>query len=410
MAKEPGYRLHKSSGQAIVRLGGRMFYLGVHGSQESRDEYARLKAEWLVSKNAEKFVAAPDGPTIATVCLAYLDHAEVYYGKGTEYEHLGMACRPLSELYATLPAKSFGPLEYKVVRNWWLTKEAKTINGRCSRTYINSMMKRLKRMLKWGVSEAMIPPSVHQAVCCVEPLKMGRSNAPEAKPIKPVTMAVVNATLEQLPPVVADMVRVQLLTGARPSEICDLTPSMIDRSTEVWKITLAKHKNAYRGKTRTLYAGPQAQAVLTRYLLRGADDCLFRPCDTLAKQMRERAEARTTKATYGNRPGSNRVRKPKRQPGEKYLRHSYARAIERACDKAFPAPPEVKSDPAKLKQWQADHRWAPNRLRHSRGTEIRAKFDIESASSVLGHSQISTTEIYAEQDEQRCIAVAKAIG
>jgi integrase len=410
MAKEPGYRLHKPSGQAIVRLGGRMFYLGPHGSDESKTKYAQLKAEWLVSKNAEKFVRSPDGPTIASVCLAYLDHAEVYYGPGKELEAMERAITPLSELYATLPAKAFGPLEFKAVRGWWLSRECQTVAGRCTRQYINTQMKRVVRVLKWAVGEAMVPPSVREAVKCVAPLKAGRSKAPEAPPVRPVIDSVIEKTLAELPAIVADMVRVQLLTGARPGEVCQLTPAMVDRSEDVWKITIAKHKNAYRGKTRTLYAGPQAQAVLAKYLLRGENDCLFRPCDTLAKQLLERSEQRTTPAKYGNRPGSNRVRKPKRQPGVQYLRHSYARAIERACDKAFPAPPEIKADDAKLKAWRVAHRWSPNQLRHTRATDIRKQFGLESASSVLGHSQLSTTLIYAEQDAERAIHVARQIG
>lgn len=43
----PSYRLHKATRQAIVTLGGTMFYLGVYGSSESREEYDRKIAEWL---------------------------------------------------------------------------------------------------------------------------------------------------------------------------------------------------------------------------------------------------------------------------------------------------------------------------------------------------------------------------
>ena len=46
--KIPAYRLHKPTGQAVVTLNGRDFYLGRHGSPASRDEYDRLIAEWLV--------------------------------------------------------------------------------------------------------------------------------------------------------------------------------------------------------------------------------------------------------------------------------------------------------------------------------------------------------------------------
>jgi hypothetical protein len=43
----PSYRKHRASGQAIVTLCGRDFYLGPHGTKVSRDEYDRLVGEWL---------------------------------------------------------------------------------------------------------------------------------------------------------------------------------------------------------------------------------------------------------------------------------------------------------------------------------------------------------------------------
>ncbi|HEU5117937.1 MAG TPA: hypothetical protein VFT74_15020, partial [Isosphaeraceae bacterium] len=47
--RTPSYRLHKPSGQAVVTLGGRDYYLGLYGSSESRTEYDRRLAEWLAN-------------------------------------------------------------------------------------------------------------------------------------------------------------------------------------------------------------------------------------------------------------------------------------------------------------------------------------------------------------------------
>ncbi len=47
--RPPKYRLHKSSGQAVITLSDRDFYLGGHGGEESHAEYRRLIAEWLTS-------------------------------------------------------------------------------------------------------------------------------------------------------------------------------------------------------------------------------------------------------------------------------------------------------------------------------------------------------------------------
>ena len=50
--KLPSYRLHKSTGQAIVTLNGRTFYLGHHGSTASRRRYGERTAEWLANGRA----------------------------------------------------------------------------------------------------------------------------------------------------------------------------------------------------------------------------------------------------------------------------------------------------------------------------------------------------------------------
>jgi integrase len=40
--------------------------------------------------------------------------------------------------------------------------------------------------------------------------------------------------------------------------------------------------------------------------------------------------------------------------------------------------------------------WSPNRLRHTRGTEIRERHGIDAAQIILGHSSPDVTKIYAE--------------
>ena len=42
----PKYSKHKASGQAVVTLDGKDFYLGTHGSKVSRTEYDQLVSEW----------------------------------------------------------------------------------------------------------------------------------------------------------------------------------------------------------------------------------------------------------------------------------------------------------------------------------------------------------------------------
>ncbi len=99
-----------------------------------------------------------------------------------------------------------------------------------------------------------------------------------------------------------------------------------------------------------------------------------------------------------------------RQPGNRYTTASYRRAITRGCEIAFGMPTELRKIPknaspeerARLKaeaaRWRQRHCWAPNQLRHLRGTEIRGRFGLEASQTVLGHSRADTTELYAERD------------
>ncbi len=61
--------------------------------------------------------------------------------------------------------------------------------------------------------------------------------------------------------------------------LCD-----IDRTADVWLYQPAQHKTAHRGKQQTVFIGPQAQAILLRYLARGSKAFCFSPADSEAKR------------------------------------------------------------------------------------------------------------------------------
>lgn len=63
-----------------------------------------------------------------------------------------------------------------------------------------------------------------------------------------------------------------------------------------------------------------------------------------------------------------------------------------------------------MKAWQKEYRWAPNRLRHSRATEIRQIDGLEASQAVLGHSKADTTQIYAERDIAKAVKIMSEVG
>jgi hypothetical protein len=68
--------------------------------------------------------------------------------------------------------------------------------------------------------EQKVPASVYETIRLVPGLKKGRCEAKESDPVLPVPREVVEATLKILPATVADMVKIQLITGCRPGGSC----------------------------------------------------------------------------------------------------------------------------------------------------------------------------------------------
>jgi integrase len=407
--KVPAYKLHKGSGQAFVRLGKRFVYLGSHGSPESHEAYARVVSDVLVGRAPR---SAPKSPastaprlTIRELVDRYVDHARRYYVKNgvptSEAGVIASACRSVADSFGNLPADEFGPLCLEAVREKFIA------DGR-TRSGVNGAVARVVRMFRWAAAKELVPAAVHHALRLVPGLRAGRTDARESDPIEPVPDDIINATVQHLPAVVADMVMLQRWTGARPGEVCSLRPCDVDRSGDVWRYQPASHKTQHHGRERTVYLGEKAQAILLRYLARDAKAFCFSPRDSEDKRRSALHAARTTPMSVGNIPGSNVTISPTRRAGAKYSKDSYARAIARACALAFPAPDDL--DPDARREWVAAHRWSPNQLRHTFATEVRKQFGIESVQVLLGHSNLRTSEIYAERDSAKGSLVAKAIG
>ena len=400
----PKYRKHRASGQAVVTINGHDHYLGPHGTKASRVEYDRLITEWLASGRSASYGTPAAVVTVVELANDYVKFAKRHYGDAfnSEWRRVKFIIRPLVDLYGRTAAADFGVLQLKSLRE-------KFIDTGRSRSTINQDVRRVVRFFRWAAAEGRIPPSVPLALSMVPGLRKGKTDAPEAPPVLPVDDATVDATLPHLPEVVADMVRFQRATGCRPAEVCNLRPCDVDTSGEVWLYCPASHKTAHRGKDRTIFIGPKGQAVLLKYLARDSKAHCFQPRDSEAKRRAAQHAARKTPLSCGNRPGTNRSRKPRRPAGSSYDVQSYGAAVRYACAKAFPHPDPHASDEA-VKAWRKSHCWSPNRLRHAAATEIRREFGLEAAQVVLGHAKADVTQVYAERDLAKGYEVAKRIG
>lgn len=450
-SKPPSYRQRPGYTQALVTLTDavtkqrRDYWLGEHGSPQSRELYHQILAEWEANgRRLPDPLGSTEGPaagiTVAEVMLRYWRSVQGMYS-GSEVNNIGQGIKITRQLFGSTPAEAFGPKRLRMVRDAMVRGDPNANPPRVpwSRPHVNKQIRRLAAIFKWAAGQELISISVFQSLKAVESLKRGRTTAREPAPVGPVADDRVDGIQPFVSRQVWALIELQRLTGARGGELFKLRRKDIDTSGDVWTYTLADHKTAHHGKTRTIYLGPRAQAIIHPFLLdRPVDAFLFSPADAERERREQMHANRTTPLSCGNRPGTNRCDEPQRGPRDHYTRDTYHTAIQRACDAAFPPPPELARQRvpahgrktsatrwetsaewkkrlgerwADLKAWQRDHRWHPHQLRHSAGTRIRRDFGLEAAQIALGHSSALVTDaVYAERDMAKAIEVMKRIG
>jgi integrase len=150
----------------------------------------------------------------------------------------------------------------------------------------------------------------------------------------------------------------------------------------VWVLKPSWHKTLKKGKSRLIYLGKQAQAVLAPWLLGcSPEEFVFTAAKSEVKRLRERSETRETP-----RWPSHMARNERKRIGEKRRRPPSARpfspralylAIKRACRAA------------------GVQRFSPYSLRHLRAIELRASHGLEVCRAVLGHSFAAMSDHYS---------------
>jgi integrase len=394
----PTYSLHKHSGLARVRISGRDVYLGKFGTPESHAEYERVIGEWLASGGSSHGITShkrsrvDESLTITEVIAAHWKQRLVSgVGQATLQRSDRPAFRHLRKTYGHTLAIDFR------ARSLRAYQRAMVVDEGLSRQYVNSKLSpAVKRLFKWAVREELLPVESYQRLALVPGLRLGEFEAREAPPVRAVPDERIEATLPHLPQIVADMVRVQRLTGMRPAEVCGMRFSEIDTSGACWFYAPARHKNAHRGLSRTVPLGPKAQAILMKYRRRDPKDAVFSPRESEAQRHKELRRARQTPMTPSqlarDAERQRNTARRGRRPGEAYTAVSYAQVIRRSCETA------------------GVERWTPNQIRHTAATELRKKQGLDAAWALMGHEKPDTTLIYAEQRLDRAAKIAMETG
>ena len=404
----PKYQHHKQSGQARVRLvdqGGarRDVYLGAFNSPKSKTEYARVIAEWQAA-GGNFTPAAAAHMSVDGLISRFLEHARQHYRRpdGRMTSEVAVYSRAVGELrflYGSQPAREFGPLALKAVRQRMIANDV-------SRKVINQFVGKIRSIFKWAASEELVPVTVHQALCTVTGLQRGRTEARETEPIRPIADEFVDATLTHVSEMVRGMIELQRLTGMRPMEICLLRPCDLEISENVWLYRPSQHKSAWRGRNRIIAVGPQAQEVVKRFMTPELTMPMFSP-------RRERAmrDERLRALAKCPSPYCRKKSQPAQAPKDAYTKDSYARAIARGVQAANNARAAVAAQRGReLQPHETIPHWHPNQLRHAHATLVRRRYGLEAAQVALGHANADVTQIYAEANINEAIRIAREIG
>lgn len=298
--------------------------------------------------------------TIKELWTLFYKHAVIYYrdkdtGRQTkEAQNIEYAFRTVLLLYGDDQVDAFGPRKIKIVREAMITKGI-------SRRVINTNVNKIRAVFSWAIEDEIISPHVLTGLKQVKAIAEGRSLAKENPEIQSVPWTDVSATLQRgkLSDTLQAMVRLHWHTGMRAGELVIMRPMDIDRSDpDLWVYRPIRHKNKWRGKPREIRIGPQGQAVLKRFLLRGP--AAF--CFTHHRKNAPAAGAYTT--------------------------NSYGNAVRKACLRAGVMP------------------WCLLQVRHAAATRIERAIGEDAARAVLGHSSAKTTKRYIDPKD---VAIASEV-
>lgn len=410
----PRPTVHNGSGRSRLRLGGKEYWLGPAGSREADAMYAKHLAAWVASgctsaelppepmpapparepaavatvtvRPTEPVTVTDSTMTVGSLMLRYL--ATVKGNKSPEqlrgcskWWNVRVVQNAL-ETRRAVPLHRFGPKMLKDVQAELASRprrrKRKGEPVMLTRYMVNRTIKEIVAMFAWAVGEELIEPDRLVALRCVKSLRAGESFARESEPVQPVPDERVEAILPHLPPVMADLVRFARLTAVRPSEACRLRMADVEIVDDLpcprW--TLAKHKNAHRGKVREIAIGPQARRIIERWASgKATTDPVFAVGD------------------LGRVKTSGTIKKRKR----------------RSKRDAFTSD-DVRKDVAAACRAASVPSWTPYQLRHAGISDVRRKMGLEAAQAHGGHATVKMTEHYARITFEDAARVALKIG
>ncbi len=275
MRQLPQYRVHKSKNLAFVRLGGKFIYLGRAHSPESRVQYHAVISTHLAGKPPRRIRSDAKARRALTIGeLAERWYLAVRSKEGanskTTYE-ASYTARELTEQHATCLVIEFGPLAFKAIRSQIVAK------GR-SRQGVNRLMNRIRRCIRWGVGEELVPADRIHALSSVDGLRHGTAH--ETEPRRAADPKAVEVCIRWLEGQdnfgAAGIIRFIRATGCRPSEATAMRWHEVMLAGDMPHYRPASHKTAHHGIDRVIPLNSDAIAAVNSCLkLRQVEGLVF---------------------------------------------------------------------------------------------------------------------------------------
>lgn len=384
--------------------------LGVWGDPDIPRKYQEVCQKFYLEQ-ATKPKTPVAVQTLAGLFTAFLEARRPHISP-EDWAKCRTIARITIELFPEMTCEEFDCLIYRQVQarvakrgeetGWdeYITKTGKTARRRkdvWSYWYCNLLMKRLVMMLRWGVGRKLFPVTNLQEIKEVPPI--GRGDEVYDLEVREKREAVpdeaVRQTLPFLPPMVADMVRIQRAACMRPSEVCSLTVSDI-LTAQDGVVCYKRHKTARYHVKRFFCFTPSEMALLRKYCEgKGADEAVFDP--KAHKLALWRSQIRKT-LTPKEWQAKEHAWAEKLSKGNAFWQvGDYSKNIARALKQAAKAGVRIPH-------------WTPYQLRHASVTENSIAMGQENAAFVAGHLSVSTTARYDHKSRQVAIEAARLRG
>lgn len=377
--KIPKLCVDRTRNRAFCKVDGKFLVMGPAESAEAQEAYGRLlsslaRGETIEkAKSTRKTPAKPTAISLNDLMLRFASEEMPRYSTDEQW-CLKSAIRIARGLFGATRIDEFGPLKLRLVRDEMVAKG-------WSRSFTNKQVKRLRLIVRWGVSWELVSQTVVDSLASVKSLEACETSAPESRQRRAISEADLTLVRTNLcKQVYKDVFDLMLLCGSRPGELLALTVGELDRSGELWRADLVKHKTAHKGKSRTLFFNVKAQAILLKYLKADPHALLFD----------------VSRMTFGN-------------------------AVKRACEVAFGMPEELRvwgkkkkeltpEQRAEARAWRRKHVFTPHWLRHTVATRLADDVGTEAAQRLLGHATKAMTEHYSRAAEKQAQEAAKRLG